>query len=120
MARKEGGLCLGCNRPNTYDIWCRNCDARRFIEQFDNWTSGNVDIDRFIKDAQLMARNNNEVLEWIPYDRLRNIQYLARGGFSIIYRAVWLDGWISSWSSEEKRWKRNPDLLKDEAFDNAK
>jgi len=30
-------------------------------------------------------------LKWIPYDRLKDIEYLDKGGFSIIYKAIWLD-----------------------------
>src|SRR5688500_3164046 len=120
MRNKEGGLCSDCNQPNTYDDWCRHCNRKRFRQEFGKWTSGNVDIDEFIKDAQLRARNNTEVLEWIPYDRLRNIKYLARGGFSIIYKAIWLDGWISSWNNDEKQWKRYPTSLKSEDYENAK
>jgi len=30
-------------------------------------------------------------LEWIPYDRLKDIKYLDKGGFSTIYKAIWLD-----------------------------
>jgi serine/threonine protein kinase len=36
------------------------------------------------------------MIEWIPYNRLRNIKYLAHGGFSTIYKAIWLDGYIIS------------------------
>ncbi|RIA89365.1 hypothetical protein C1645_876778 [Glomus cerebriforme] len=47
-------------------------------EYFGNWTSGNERIDKFIQESQLNARNYNELLEWIPYNRLRNIQFLAQ------------------------------------------
>ena len=30
-------------------------------------------------------------LKWIPYNNLENIKYLDKGGFSIIYKAIWLD-----------------------------
>ncbi|EXX66866.1 kinase-like domain-containing protein [Rhizophagus irregularis DAOM 181602=DAOM 197198] len=29
-------------------------------------------------------------LKWIPYDKLKNIEYLDKGGFGIIYKATWL------------------------------
>ena len=43
------------------------------------------------------AQNRYEVLEWIPYNRLTNIKYLAKGGFSTVYYAIWLDGCIGKW-----------------------
>ncbi len=45
-------------------------------------------------------------MEWIPYDRLKDIEYLDKGGFSIIYKAIWLDGTIKEWSYGEERWMR--------------
>ena len=35
---------------------------------------------------------SNQILEWIPYNRLKNIEYLDKGGFGTIYKAIWLDG----------------------------
>src|SRR6266542_6717402 len=78
----------------------------RFREGFNKWTNGNELVDKFIQNAQLNARNPQELLEWVPYDRLRHIQFLAQGDFSTIYEAIWLDGNIVSWVNENKKWKR--------------
>ena len=42
-------------------------------------------------------------MEWIPYNRLENIKYLDKGGFSTIYEAIWLDGPIDNWDDKEKK-----------------
>ena len=52
---------------------------------FRAWTSENNLIDKFIQDAQIKARNCEEVIEWIPYDRLKDTQFLAKDGFSKVY-----------------------------------
>ena len=39
-------------------------------------------------------------------DTLMNIKYLAKGGFSTVYYAIWLDGWIIYWDNDNKRWNR--------------
>src|SRR3954452_9278468 len=59
------GLCRECKQPkNNYNYsWC----ICAFQHNFQNWTSGNHDIDKFIQKAQLKARNHEEVLEWIEY-----------------------------------------------------
>ena len=57
--------------------------------------------------AQLNARYNDQILEWIPYNRLKNIEYLDKGGFSIIYKAIWLDGPILRWNKYKNQWDRN-------------
>ena len=64
-------------------------------------------IDKFIQEAQLNAKYNDQILEWIPYNRLKDIKYLDKGGFSIIYEAIWLDGPIKEWNDSEKRWNRS-------------
>src|SRR5687767_6871751 len=99
-------LCAHCIPPKTTYYWCQNCNSKRFQQDFDKWTSGNKFIDKFIQNAQLKARNLWEVVEWISYDRLRNVQYLTRGGFSTIYKAIWLDGRIEEWDGKKQQWKR--------------
>lgn len=81
------------------------CNAKHFQQNFENWTSGNVDIDKFIQDTQLSA-NRYRVLEWIPYDRFYDIEYIAKGGFGKVYRANWIDGCINKWDKKNQNWKR--------------
>ena len=71
-----------------------------------NWTSGNEHIDKLIQEAQLNPRSYVELLQWIRYNRLRNIQYLAQGGFSTVNEGIWLDGWIRRWDYEKQDWER--------------
>ena len=51
------GFCKECNQKNTGINWCKACDAKHFQQNFEKWTSGNVDIDKFIQ-ARLV---NNEI-----------------------------------------------------------
>jgi hypothetical protein len=30
-------------------------------------------------------------LKWIPYNKFKNVEYLDKGGFGTIYKAIWLD-----------------------------
>ncbi|RIA96142.1 kinase-like domain-containing protein [Glomus cerebriforme] len=65
--------------------------VRRLKKKSKNWTSGNEIIDEFIKDIQLKATSISEVIEWIDYDNFEDIEYLANGGFSTVYRATWIN-----------------------------
>ncbi|POG81477.1 kinase-like domain-containing protein [Rhizophagus irregularis DAOM 181602=DAOM 197198] len=109
---KKNGLCKECKQPNTYyqgdySIWCMSCNAKNFQQNFKNWTSGNHEVDKFIQKTQLKAKNLSEVLEWIEYDRFENIEYLTKGGFGTIYKAIWKDGRIKSWDFENNKWTRS-------------
>jgi hypothetical protein len=87
---------------------CKECDcvcnAIYFHQQFIDWTSGNNGIDKYIQDFQLSAHKDApNVLEWIPYNRLYNIKYIAKRGF---YRANWIDGYIDKWNNHSQSWNR--------------
>jgi len=110
------GLCPECNQPNTFMNWCKECYSKKFQQNFGNWTSGNKDIDEFIQESQLNARYQLELLQWIPYDRLRNIKFIAQGGFSTVYEAVWLDGLIINWDYEKQDWKHLIDKLGEQNY----
>jgi hypothetical protein len=101
------GICEECNKENTGFQWCHTCNAKRFQQNFQNWTSSNDDIDKFIQHTQLSANNYDKVLEWIPYDRFCDIKYIAKGGFGNVYRANWIDGFINYWDINSKNWHRD-------------
>src|SRR6266496_1717168 len=84
------------------------CNAIYFQQNFDNWTSGNNEIDEFVQDTQLSAHyyKAKETLEWIPYNRFYDIKYIAKGKFGKIYRANWIDGYIIRWDDSNQNWKR--------------
>ena len=103
---KRYGLCKECKQPNIGYMGCQSCNGKRFQQNFQNWTSGNHDIDELIQRTQLKAENCMSVLEWIEYDRFENIEYLAKGGFGTTYFATWKDGCISYWDSKNNQWKR--------------
>ncbi|EXX66635.1 kinase-like domain-containing protein [Rhizophagus irregularis DAOM 181602=DAOM 197198] len=85
-------ICFYCKRPKTSDV-CQKCISKLLLL---NWTSGNKYIDKFIQESQLKVNSYREFIEWIPFNRLRNIEYLAHGGFSTIYKAIWLDGFVDN------------------------
>jgi hypothetical protein len=105
---KDYGLCKDCKQPNAGGLsWCKSCNSERFRQNFKNWTSGNNIIDKFIQDAQLEAKHHREILEWIEYDNFKDVEYLAKGGFGITYKALWKDGYINWWDSKNNKWDRS-------------
>src|SRR3954454_24019103 len=103
--RKEAyGICGECNEPGTGIKWCQPCNAKRFKENFKNWTSGNKDIDELIQYSQLNATYSYNCLEWIPFENFQNVTYIAKGGFGKIYSAQWPEGYIASWDIENQEW----------------
>src|SRR6185437_12393813 len=77
------GKCAHCNRYNTSPAWCQTCDPQRTTQ---GWTSGNKNIDDYIKEFQHKTTEYENVIEWIPFNRLDIIQ---KNGEVL---AIWLDG----------------------------
>ncbi|GES87631.1 kinase-like domain-containing protein [Rhizophagus clarus] len=100
------GICKECGQENTGYEWCKECNAKHFQQNFKNWTSSNDDIDKLIQDTQQSADEDHEILEWIPYNKLYDIEYIAKGGFGKVYRAKWIDGYIWNWDNKIQNWER--------------
>ncbi|POG70332.1 kinase-like domain-containing protein [Rhizophagus irregularis DAOM 181602=DAOM 197198] len=100
------GICGECNEPGTGEKWCQPCNAKRFKDNFKNWTSGNKDIDEFIQQSQLNSVYYKKYLEWIPFEKFQDITYIAEGGFGKIYSAKWPEGHIEYWDIENQKWHR--------------
>src|SRR4051812_47886406 len=69
-------------------LWCKECVPSCIIG---GWTSGNSEMDKFIKDTIYNAKEfydeiNYEFggplfLEWVPFDRFEDIKQIGEGGF---------------------------------------
>ncbi|RIA90277.1 kinase-like domain-containing protein [Glomus cerebriforme] len=103
---KRHGLCKECKQPNSGHHWCQSCSSKRFQKNFKNWTSGNPNVDKLIQESQFNAKNADEKIEWIEYDKFEKINYIMKGGFGTIYKAVWTEGSIVDWNYESNQWER--------------
>jgi hypothetical protein len=88
-------ICKKCNKV---------CYSIHFQQNFNNWTSGNDDINKFIQNTQLSSHKGVEkVLEWIPYNKFYDITYIADERYC---QANWVGGNISYWNSYNQNWER--------------
>src|SRR3954468_3095934 len=53
--------------------------------------SGNKVIDDFIKYTQTNYINKKGKMEFVPYDQFENVEFIAEGGFSKVYKATWIN-----------------------------
>ncbi|RHZ64797.1 hypothetical protein Glove_320g46 [Diversispora epigaea] len=97
--------CKECNQKYN-GLWCKPCNSKHFQNDFNNWTSGNDKIDKFIQDAQLNANDRWGIIEWIPYARFKDVKQIGKGGFGTIHYAKWIDGVIRTWDIENQQWAR--------------
>ncbi|CAB4443313.1 unnamed protein product [Rhizophagus irregularis] len=98
-----------CYKPKDNKLWCKECVPRCIIE---GWTSGNNDINEFIKDTIYNANNgyysNNYplFLEWVPFDRFKDVKQIGEGGFAKVYSATWIDGKAEYKRQNDGNWKK--------------
>ena len=93
--------------------WCKECVPSYLIE---GWTSGNSEIDHFIKDTIYNAKEYYDdhikgycalFLEWVPFDRFKVIKQIGEGGFSKVYSAKWIDGQAIYSKQDNGSWKKS-------------
>ncbi|RIB26250.1 kinase-like domain-containing protein [Gigaspora rosea] len=56
------------------------------------WTCGNKYVDCCIKEFQLRTSKYENIIEWIPFDKLSITDKIGEGGFGCVYFATWSDG----------------------------
>ncbi|GBC09331.1 hypothetical protein RclHR1_08780002 [Rhizophagus clarus] len=99
--------CNECNRKRkTLDESHQICHVCYKIKKLFK-SSGNKVIDDFIRHTQVnYVRKEDGKLEIVPYDQFKNIEFIAEGGFSKIYKATWVDGPIRNWDMiKSDNWK---------------
>ena len=103
----SGYNCSRCNKQFTKELWCKDCDPFRIIE---GWTSGNSNIDKFIKDTMYDAIHEGRIkfLEWIPFNKFTDIEQIGEGGFAKVYSATWIDGPLRERlvQQDDESWKK--------------
>src|ERR1043165_2243331 len=56
--------------------------------------SGNKFVDEFIRYTQTNHYKQFGVMEFVPYDRFKNVEFVVEGGSSKIFKATWKNGFI--------------------------
>jgi hypothetical protein len=102
--------------------WCKECVPSCIIEEIiEGWTSGNSEIDNFIKDTIYNAKLRHNILsskyhpiflEWVPFDRFEDIKQIGEGGFAKVYSANWIDGQAIYKRQDNGSWKKSSSLSK--------
>ncbi len=59
------------------------------------YKSENKVVDDFIRYTQINSNNLGVgIMEFVPYDQFKYIEFIAEGGFSKVYKATWIDSYI--------------------------
>ena len=59
MSTSDYGSCPACGKKKTSSNWCPTCHSQLLLEENKDWTSGDVDLDDFIKKTIIDAQKQN-------------------------------------------------------------
>ncbi|RHZ83585.1 hypothetical protein Glove_91g43 [Diversispora epigaea] len=82
--------------------YCKLCNKEHFIQEFETWSSENVEIDKIIQEYQI---NHRCKLQWIPYNNFRNIKHIANGVYGPVYSAILKNGIKEHWNFNKLDWE---------------
>ncbi|CAG8450995.1 3276_t:CDS:2 [Funneliformis mosseae] len=82
------GLCPACGGKKTSENWCPPCHARLLLDECSGLTSGDKNLDEFIRKTITDARRSYDYFEWIPFENFKDIKQIGRGGFATAYSAT--------------------------------
>ena len=94
--------CNQCNRRNPLKSHriCQICYRSALFYR----PSGNKIVDDFIRNSQINNGLIVNMMEFVPYDQFKDIDYIAK--FES-YEATWIEGNIQSWNNEKMNFKRS-------------
>jgi hypothetical protein len=97
--RKVRILCNECNKKRSHldedHQICHICHKAKTRFK----PSGSEVIDDFIKYTLINNSKPEGKMEFVPYNKFKDVEFIAEGGFSKIYKATWVDGPVSThWS----------------------
>src|SRR6185369_6031736 len=88
-------------------ILCEGCKEKE-IEKLTG-KCGNEEIARCLYDYKPNANYYSVYIRWIPFDKLRNVEHLAKGGFGEVHKATWINGY---YNHNENKYKEQEVILK--------
>jgi hypothetical protein len=104
--RKLKILCNECNQKREFldesHQVCHICYKAKTVYK----PSRNKVIDDFIRHTLTYGNKITGRMEFVPYNRFKDIEFLAEGGFSKVYKATWIDGPFHKWSYKTQSYIR--------------
>ncbi|GBC12321.2 kinase-like domain-containing protein [Rhizophagus irregularis DAOM 181602=DAOM 197198] len=93
------------NRKRKTKILCSECNQRRELLEENHHIcgvcykakllyipSGNKVIDDFIMHTLTSSSKLAGKMVFVPYNQFKDVKFIAKGGFSEVYKAIWIDG----------------------------
>ncbi|PKY55937.1 kinase-like protein [Rhizophagus irregularis] len=98
--------------PNLIYRKCNECNKNR--KKFDKTQQ----ICHLCIKAKTIPLSGNKVIdyekdrrmEFVPFDNFKDVSFVAEGGFSKIYKSIWINGPITNWSEKKQKYNRRKNM----------
>ncbi|CAG8465811.1 15153_t:CDS:2 [Funneliformis mosseae] len=78
-----------CKEQLINKYWCKGCRTKYFLERFSTWTSEDDELNHFIQESQLNAKEVHGYFRWFNYNIFKRIQLIGGNeGISEVYYAM--------------------------------
>src|SRR5437764_5034526 len=88
---KSSGILIDIDNKTNREVLCKECKRKKIEKLADK--CGNEEIARFLYNCKLLHYgdcNSINLIKWIPFNEFRSIEYLAKGGFGEVHKAIWV------------------------------
>jgi hypothetical protein len=97
-------ICCNSRDHPCYFLICDQC----YEAETQFTSSGNEVIDKFIRET---CDKTHRKMEFVHHSEFKDLEFIAEGGFSKIYKATWIDGPITHWNNEKQKYYRRPNKI---------
>ncbi|CAB5382163.1 unnamed protein product [Rhizophagus irregularis] len=80
----------------------------RLINEFENWTSENEVLDKFIQQTQLETPDPRHHMQWIPFENFSDVKFVLKGGYSSVFSATWANKKEKVWDGAKQTFVEKP------------
>jgi len=64
-------------------------------------------VDNFLRHTQINTFLEVGIMEFVPYDQFKDVEFIAEGGYSKVYKANWDNGCIKCWDNKRRSFRRS-------------
>lgn len=101
---KRINRCIRCNSKQSDDEHCY-CVVLYLLNNLK--PSGYEFIDKFLSNyymnQNLRSSAIENVIEWVPYECLKDVRYITKGRFGSLYSTTWTNGRIIGWDENNQQ-----------------
>ncbi|CAB5383394.1 unnamed protein product [Rhizophagus irregularis] len=92
--------CDDCEKTYFPCGWCSRCEGNYYITRFDQWTTGNSELDELIRESQKFSNAPSDIIVYIPFENIVSISAIT----DKVTKIIWPEGPRHRWDTRNEVW----------------